>query len=197
MAPGLKNNGLRRGFFDTPVAGHYDTAPMSTSADRPLDALGLARSTAHVEREFEVADFVRLRDRLAEPTGSATVRADFGQQGRWPVARLEVAGDVVLTCQRCLGPMRRKLVSEAKLVFADEGAPELPDGYEAVGGDPRKLDLAALVEDELLLAVPIIPQHDPDEACELPDAAAATDEQGAEAAQMRRPFAGLKDLLKH
>jgi uncharacterized protein len=93
--------------------------------------------------------------------------------------------------------MRRKLVSESKLVFADEGAPELPDGYEAVGGDPRKLDLAALVEDELLLAVPIIPQHDPDEACDLPDAAAATDEQGAEAAQMRRPFAGLKDLLKH
>ena len=170
---------------------------MSMPPDRPLDAIGLARSAARVEREFEVAGFARLRDRLAEPTGMATARAEFGLQGQWPVARLNVEADVLLTCQRCLGPMRRRLASESQLVFADEGAPELPAGYEPVGGDPRKLDLAALVEDELLLAVPIIPQHEAGEACQLPDAAADKDEEGAAAAEMRRPFAGLKDLLKH
>ena len=170
---------------------------MSTPPDRPLDALGLARSAARVERKFEVAAFARLRDRLAEPTGTATVRAEFGMQSHWPVARLDVEADVVLTCQRCLGPMRRSLASDSQLVFAAEGAAGLPDGFEAVGGDPRKLDLAALVEDELLLAVPIIPQHDAGEACRLPDAAAGRDEEGAAAAELRRPFAGLKDLLKH
>ena len=170
---------------------------MSMPPDRPLDALGLARSAARVERSFEVAGFARLRDRLAEPTGTATVHAEFGMQAHWPVARLDVEADVVLTCQRCLGPMRRSLASESQLVFAEEGAAELPDGFEAVGVDPRKLDLAALVEDELLLAVPIIPQHDAGEACQLPDAAAGEDEEGAAAAEMRRPFAGLKDLLKH
>ena len=66
--------------------------------------------------------------------------------------------------------MRRTLASESQLVFADEGAPELPDGFEAVGGDPRKIDLAALVEDELLLELPIIPQHEAGEACGLPAA---------------------------
>jgi uncharacterized protein len=197
MTRGLENNGLRREFFDTPVPGHYDTAPMSMPPDRPLDALGLARSAARVEREFEVAGFARLRERLAEPAGSATARAEFGLQGHWPVARLHVEADVVLTCQRCLGPMRRRLASESQLVFADENAAELPDGFESVGGDPRKLDLAALVEDELLLAVPLIPQHEAGEACELPDAAPGKDEEGAAAAEMRRPFAGLKDLLNH
>jgi uncharacterized protein len=171
---------------------------MSTPPDRPLDALGLARSAARVEREFEVAGFARLRDRLAEPTGSAKARAEFGLQGRWPVARLAVIADLVLTCQRCLGPMQRKLSMESNLVFADEGAPELPGGFEAVGGDPRKLDLAALVEDELLLGLPLIPHHEPGEDCGLATAAAgAADEPAAEEPAMRRPFAGLKDLLKH
>jgi uncharacterized protein len=197
MAPGLKNNGLRREFFDTPVPAHYDTAPMSMPPDRPLDALGLARSGARVEREFEVAGFARLRDRLADPGGRAKARADFGLRGRWPVARLQVTADVALTCQRCLGPLRRRIASESRLVFADEGAPELPEGYETVGGDPRKLDLAALVEDELLLGLPIIPHHEAGEACELPDSAAGKIAEGTAASELRRPFAGLKDLLKH
>jgi len=167
---------------------------MSTPPDRPLDALGLARSAARVEREFDVAGFARLSDRLTEPGGRAKARAEFRLEGSWPVARLAVEAEVVLTCQRCLRPMRRKIESGSRLVFAEEGAPELPEGYEPVGGDPRKLDLAALVEDELLLALPIIPQHGEDEDCELPHGAAGDD---AEAGEMRRPFAGLKDLLKH
>jgi uncharacterized protein len=169
---------------------------MSTRPDRPLDALGLARSAARVEREFEVAGFARLRDRLAEPAGRAVVGAEFSLQGQWPVVRLAVDAEVILACQRCLGPMRCKLSSDSRLVFAEEGTPELPDGYEAVGGDPRKLDLAALVEDELLLALPIIPQHGAGEGCELPAKGAPSADE-AEAAGMRRPFAGLKDLLKH
>src|SRR5262245_50113490 len=193
----LKNKGLRREFFDTPGGAHYDTAPMPTPPQRPLDALGLARSGAVVEREFPLAGFGRLRDRLADPAGAARVRAEFRLAGRWPAMVLEVRADVVLTCQRCLGPLRRKLASESKLVFADEGSAELLEGYEAAGGDPEALDLAALVEDELLLALPIIPQHAAGEACALPSAAAEGGEAAVEAGAMRRPFAGLKDLLKH
>ncbi len=169
---------------------------MSAASDRPLDALGLARNAALVEKEFPVAGFVRLRDRLAEPTGVARARAGFYVAGRWPAALLAVQADVVLTCQRCLGPVRRRLESSSQLVFAEEGAPELPDGHEAVGGDPRKQDLAALVEDELLLALPLIPVHEAGEACGL--AAVGTQAAGdAQDSEMRRPFAGLKELLKH
>jgi uncharacterized protein len=171
---------------------------MSMPPDRPLDALGLARSAARVEREFQVAAFERLGDRLAEPAGTAKARAEFGLQGHWPVVRLAVTADLVLTCQRCLGPMQQTLSLESNLVFAEEGAPELPGGFEAIGGDPRKLDLAALVEDELLLGLPLIPHHEAGETCGLAAAPAGlTNEPAAETPEMRRPFAGLKDLLKH
>ena len=169
---------------------------MSTPPDRPLDALGLARSGALVECSFPIAGFARLRDRLAEPTGRAAVRAEFRLEGRWPAALLRVDADVVLTCQRCLGPVRRRIESASQVVFAAEETPELPDDHEFVGGDPRRLDLQALVEDELLLSLPLIPQHEAGEACVLPDGAAKL-ERDPKAPEMRRPFAGLKDLLKH
>jgi len=191
----LKNKDLREGNFDTPEPGHYDTAPMSRPADRPLDALDLARGEARVERDFEVAAFSRVRDRLAESQGTISARADFRLDGHWPVARLEVAGDVVLVCQRCLGPVRRKLESAADLVFAEGDAYGAPAGYEPVDGDPRRVDLASLVEDEVLLALPIIPQHGAGERCDAP--ASRDAQRGASAGDLRRPFAGLKDLLKH
>jgi uncharacterized protein len=169
---------------------------MSTPPERPIDAVGLARSAASIEREFPVAGFARLLDRLAEPAGQANVRAEFRLAGRWPTARLAVGADVVLTCQRCLGPVRRALASESRVVFAEEGAPELPEGHEPVGGDPHRVDLVTLVEDELLLALPIIPQHDAGEACTLPGGE-GSDTDAADTAEMRRPFAGLRDLLKH
>jgi len=192
----LKNKDLRNGSFDTPGSAHYHTAPMSMPSERPLDAVGLARSEARVEREFPVAAFARLLDRLAEPAGQANARAEFRQAGRWPAARLVVTAEVVLTCQRCLGPVRRTLATDTQVVFAEEGEPGLPEGSETVGGDPHRLDFAALVEDELLLALPIIPQHDAGEACTLP-AGESGEIDASDTAEMRRPFAGLKDLLKH
>ncbi len=192
----LKNKDLRNGNFDTPGPAHYHTAPMSTPPERPLDAVGLARSGTRIERDFPVAAFARLLDRLAEPAGQAKAVAAFRQAGQWPAARLTVSAEVVLTCQRCLGPVRRALASEAELVFAAEGTPGLPEGSEAVAGDPHRIDFAALVEDELLLALPIIPQHDAGEACTLP-AGEGDDIDPSDTAEMRRPFAGLKDLLKH
>ncbi len=164
--------------------------------ERPLDAVGLARSGTKVEREFPVAYFARLLDRLAEPSGQVKAVAAFRQAGDRPAAHLAVAAEVVMTCQRCLGPVRRKVASEAELVFAEEGTPELPEGREVVTGDPHRVDFAALVEDELLLALPIIPQHDAGEACTLP-AGEGDDPDTSDTAEMRRPFAGLKDLLKH
>jgi uncharacterized protein len=168
---------------------------MSAPPDRPLDALGLARSGAVIERNFPIAGFVRLRDRLAEGSGSASARVEFRERNGMPTAVLKVSAQVALVCQRGLGTVHRDLVSAACLAFTPEGTPNLPEDFEAIGGDPHRVELAALVEDELLLSLPLIAQHATGEACGLP--AEAAGEPAAKAEEMRRPFAGLKDLLKH
>lgn len=191
----LKNKDLRGICFDTPGRGHYHTAPMSKLPDRSLDGLGLARSGAVIARDYPIAGFRRLRDRLAEAGGSAAGRAEFRERDGHATMVLQVGARVVLECQRCLGPVQRELASVARLAFAPEDAPGVPPDYEAIGGDPHRVDLASLVEDELLLSLPLVAQHGKGEACVLP--AERPSQAREERREMRRPFAGLKDLLKH
>ena len=164
----------------------------------PLDALNLAAASAVVEREFRLADFKRLADRLMAPEGVARARIAMSSAGGVPTGELEVRAEALLTCQRCLGPLRRTLESASQLAFVEcEDAP-VPADYEVIPGDPRMVDLAELVEDELLLSLPLIPIHGTGEKCTGQESQ-VTHETGAGpiAQEMRRPFAGLKDLLKH
>lgn len=168
---------------------------MSKLPDRSLDALGLARSGAVIARDYPIAGFKRLRDRLADASGTAAARAEFCGNDGVATAVLEVRAHVALVCQRCLRRVGRDLESVARLAFAPDGTPGLPPDYEAIGGDPHRVDLASLVEDELLLSLPLVAQHGKGEVCTLPSERAVG--PAAETEETRRPFAGLKDLLKH
>ncbi|HEY5559391.1 MAG TPA: YceD family protein [Steroidobacteraceae bacterium] len=194
----LKNNDLRRICFDTPGGAHYHTAPMPTTREQPLDVLDLAATGGVVERQFPIAGLERLRDRLADPGGSVQMRLELQMIDGTPSAVLQIRAGVVQECQRCLRPLRRVLESESRLAFVARDDSPVPADHEPVIGDPRRVDLATLIEDELLLAVPLIAKHAPGEECRLPALAGAGKWEPAPAAQeMRRPFAGLKDLMKH
>lgn len=185
-------------FFDTPNRAHYDTAPMSRASKEPLDALNLAAAASVVEREFRLADFPRLAERLATTEGVAIARIALHSEGGVPAGELEVRAEAVLICQRCLGSMRQVLESASQLAFVEREDTPVPADHEAIAGDPHQVDLAGLVEDELLLSLPLIPRHGAGEKCmaqgspEIRDTSA-----GPPAPEMRQPFAGLKELLKH
>ena len=98
-----------------------------------------------------------------------------------------------LTCQRCLQPMAEPLAVDTRIRFVrGEAQAEALDGEEDydVLALARSLDLRALVEDELLLALPIVPRH---EVCPQPLAVAA-EPDADEAAPRENPFAALAAL---
>ena len=77
-----------------------------------------------------------------------------------------------------------------------QARPEIdPDSEDDVLALPRRLDLHTLVEDELLLGLPLVPMHET--AAECGAVAAALDEVGDEAAadEKQKPFANLRQLL--
>jgi uncharacterized protein len=196
----LKNKDLRDKFFDTPGPAHYDTAPMPRPWDALLNAEGLAAAGTVIEREFQIADFARLADRLAGPDGTVAARLALGRSEGVVTGDLRVRASAQLTCQRCLAPMPRTVESESRLAFVESDDAPVPADREAIACDPGRLDLAALVEDELLLSLPLIARHAEGETCGPADGAAAraADERANAAPEaMRRPFAGLKELLKH
>ena len=75
---------------------------------------------------------------------------------------LEIRGEVELTCQRCLGGLAHRIEIVRTLHLARnedelERLDALPDCDAIMAGD--KLDLLALVEDEVLLSLPLAPKH--------------------------------------
>jgi len=101
-------------------------------------------------------------------------------------------------CQRCLGEMRLELGGESRLaiVASEAQAGRTPEEFETFLAPDGYASLAALVAEELLLALPLVPRHAAGERCEaapttelLPAAAAAAEET-------QRPFAELRSLLE-
>jgi len=73
-----------------------------------------------------------------------------------------------LTCQRCLGPVEVPLAVQRSFRFvADEGmaASQDEESEEDVLALDRAFDLVELVEDELLMEMPLAPRH---ETCPVP-----------------------------
>lgn len=102
---------------------------------------------------------------------------------------------VTLQCQRCLQPLAEPLALDRWFRFAeseDEAArldEELEDDVLVV---TRTFDLRELVEDELILALPLVPRH---ENCPEPLPMAAGEEQGLEETAPN-PFAALAALKR-
>jgi len=109
-------------------------------------------------------------------------------------SQLEV--EVKMVCQRCLDQVTLPILSECDYAVVKEGAntQSVPQGYDVleVGEDP--LDLLALVEDELLLALPIVPMHDPKD-CQQP-AGLDEPESSEDGVTRSNPFSVLAQLKR-
>ncbi len=109
-----------------------------------------------------------------------------------------VTGTLQLRCQRCNGVLELPVSSSSTLAVVrglDEAA-ELPDAYEPLLSVEAEIDPAALVEDELLLAVPAVPRH-PAGACEPPVQTAPAADRVDARPPHDNPFAVLEVLKRH
>ena len=107
--------------------------------------------------------------------------------------QVEAATQVSLECQRCLKPVTVPLQISRRFLFVhgEDAAAQLDaDSEDDVLAITRALDLRELIEDELLLAMPIVPRH---EACPEPLAPASDDETLEE---RPNPFAALAALKR-
>ena len=156
-----------------------------------VDGFAFCRGAEQRAGATPVTEFARLAAETASPSGAVRWSFQGGQHAKgYPQLLMAVAGEVSLVCQRCLLPMSHAFDTQARLVLArDESdadaTEEALDDEEIdviVGGE--SIDLLQLVEDEVLLSLPISPRH-----AECPGGApvAAPDKPDS-------PFAVLKKL---
>ena len=162
-----------------------------------VDPRKLADRGITLEGEMPLASFERLCDSLEDNSGKVRAKLVFERGERRAVSiHSELEVEVKMVCQRCLELVTLPIHSECSYAVVKEGAntQSLPKGYDVLelGEDP--LDLHALIEEELLLALPIVPAHHPEE-CQQP-AGLDEPEPGKDEVSRSNPFSVLAQLKR-
>jgi uncharacterized protein len=137
----------------------------------------------------------------AAATGTIHATLRFAREQGLPVADVAIQGTVPMICQRCLEPMLQRLDSSSRVAIVASAAQAdvIPAEWETMLASDGQLTLAALIAEEVLLSLPVVPRHERAAECgalarallePATQAAAAT-----EAADTQRPFADLRALL--
>ena len=170
---------------------------MSPPWSQPLDVDRLSRGEAEIDFDVPLAELSRLRSRVPGVGGSVHGIARFGRQSRFAVADLSLAGKALLQCQRCMQTMELSIdsTSHVALIAAEADAAEVPEELEPVLARDGRISAGELVEEELLLALPIVPLHEELRDCAVSPSAPLVSGEAPEHVS-QRPFEGLGDLLK-
>ena len=163
-----------------------------------IDTIELARAGGELAGEYPLAGMQRLGSLLVDREGDVAWRLHGWRVGRADGApedfmALSIRATVRMACVRCMAPVTVELSAERSYRLARSEAEaerlDLDDqAYDVLAGG-RRFDLAGLVEDEAIMALPATPRH---EHCELPEGAgraAAADDDAP-----RSPFAALERL---
>jgi uncharacterized protein len=186
------------------------------AAPKLRDVRKLADSRAVIDLDVALTALPDFPADYVAGGGSVKAHLVFGREQGFAMARVELQAQLSSTCQRCLGslPLNVQASSPVLIVESQQEAESAPAGWETFLAPEGRLVLEALIGEELLLALPIVPVHEQSSACEplaaaqaegvapqadaAPgDARAAAEEASAQGTQGTvRPFADLRALLE-
>jgi len=168
---------------------------MSEPLPTYIDPVKLAQRHTELTGELPLATLSRLAESLCETAGTVQVDWQFhiDEQHRLIVTG-HLQADLRLLCQRCLQPMAWPIANQIALVQLAVGQTEedLPAGFEAFEYTTQSpLLLREWVEDELILALPLIARH---QQCPRNEYQIATPVSQEPTEGKKNPFAALAAL---
>ncbi|MDE1462623.1 YceD family protein [Spartinivicinus poritis] len=165
-----------------------------------VDPRRLAKQSVSLKGRWPVADLEQLANYLTNTEGEVEADLNFSQdaEGHFVISG-QLTAQVQMTCQRCLEPVSLSVTSDILLavVWSDESGKQLPDNLDPIVVADEHLSLARLIDEELILNLPIVPAHE-DPVCQPqmewldPDA----EDDSAVSEQPKNPFAVLASLKK-
>ena len=163
-----------------------------------IDSLDFARNGRGISGEVRFAELPRLLDMLENPQEilSYTVQGGVDKLGSH-FLDISVVGRCQLRCQRCLNGLDYPLRLDARLLLRDQASLDALDDNVASGEEEEfdsiladtHMNVFDLLEEEILLSLPIAPKHELG-VCQ------ATDDENAHR-ETKNPFAVLEDLKRN
>lgn len=167
-----------------------------------IDNIAFSKKNDRIEGELSLQDFPRLEElmqssNLTNPTKiSYTGLISYVLQGKTDsvgqhILQLTVACNLTTACQRCLNAMPLNLSLNFNYLIGEVSDTDVEavdvdnsDDYDLQQAN-KAMDLIALIEDEIIMAMPIAPMHE--EGCS---------ELTTQSGEKPNPFAVLKGLIK-
>jgi uncharacterized protein len=168
---------------------------MSRAPADLVNAVELAGRAARLDRTVGLPQLPRLVEAGALEGTRLHAELEFGTLEDSVTVAVRVDGEVFLPCQRCLKPCACGVDESALLAVVARDTDEVPGGYEPSLGDAERLSVGELIEEQVLLGLPLVPMHAT--AAECGAAATAIEVVAVEpvADEKQRPFANLRQLL--
>lgn len=161
-----------------------------------LDPFEFVEKKRRIKGKVPFAGMDRLNDAVLNRDGAANIDLEFKREGRIAAVTGRIDAEFVLRCQCCLEALPWPVGSELHLgvVRSIDEANILPEGFEPLLVESDSLvALVDIVQDELLLAMPTIPQH---EECGSSPKRPEVKPVAAVAETRKNPFAALAQLKK-
>ena len=154
-----------------------------------INNLEFAQAQQTLAGEIDALKCERLAETLLPSGTGAHISFKIigaAKQLRNPSLHLHIEAKLPVTCQRCLDEMLLNINLDFNYIICNTLPTEIDenDDTDWLEAAPE-MNLQALIEDELLLAMPIAPMHDHD-----------CSKQSMQSGEKPNPFAVLKGLIK-
>ncbi|ART79360.1 23S rRNA accumulation protein YceD [Oceanisphaera avium] len=137
---------------------------------KKVDPARCALNRLHYDGVFSASLMPRVAESTQGIRGDINVSLNFGADAQGLlVMQGKTCMTVSLQCQRCNEPFDTTIESEFTYTPLRKNAevPDMPEDYDTVEvDDVGEIDLVELIEDELILSLPLIPAHE-NEQCSL------------------------------
>ncbi|EIJ42863.1 putative metal-binding protein, possibly nucleic-acid binding [Beggiatoa alba B18LD] len=161
-----------------------------------IDPIRLAQQGVNLRGLLPIAQMTRIHDSLCDTQGDVAIDWQFSkdEQAR-PIIQGTLKAQLVITCQRCLQPMVFELNAPVALMIlrSEQDEEDVPEPFEALTLEKTPVSLSDMIEDELVLAIPIVTYHEqcPQHDYVLPDSTPII-----ESKPVQNPFTILSTLKK-
>jgi uncharacterized protein len=177
-----------------------------------LDAVVMAHGGLTWEHEFSDTRFERLTDVAVSTQPHVTIKLQFAKLDKRPTIHGEMQAEVELVCQRCMQNMRYPLQEAFDLMLIETEAEmaAVPETHEPWIANALHLNVLELVEEQLLLALPLIAKHPDQSDCvrvvdanvvavksqQVKPVVVTPNSESDSRSDVQRPFGNLRDLLR-
>ncbi|MGA9852301.1 MAG: YceD family protein [Gammaproteobacteria bacterium] len=172
---------------------------MSGALPEYLDLTRTGFEPVMLSGRMELAALPRLAEAVAAPGGEAAVELRAFHDGGHTLIRGRVQAMLILACQRCFGNMEFPVAADFKLAWVrcEKDVASLPEAYEPLVSASGRVKPAEIVEDELLLALPMAALHESSRECgeSMRRGLPRHKSEGIHAVRVK-PFAALKALKR-